>query len=75
MNFGRIFEITGIPGTPSLLTRVDLGADGPNQVALVMATMIAVVVARQRGHPLEVLGEAAVASISSVIGAISPSVR
>jgi hypothetical protein len=40
-------------------------------VALVMA----VVVARQRGHPLEVVGEAAVASISSVIGAISPSVR
>ena len=36
---------------------------------------MAVVVARQRGHPLEVVGEAAVASISSVIGAISPSVR
>lgn len=48
----------------------DAGADGPNQVALVLATMIAVIVARRRGHSLAVLGEAATQSVSSGIGAI-----
>lgn len=48
----------------------DAGASGPNQVALVVATMIAVLVARRRGHDLGSLSEAAVASVGSGIGAI-----
>jgi Na+:H+ antiporter, NhaC family len=48
----------------------DAGAAGPNQVALVFATMIAVVIARRRGHPLESLRQAAVDSVSSGIGAM-----
>src|SRR5262249_54776373 len=43
----------------------DAGAAGPNQLALVVAAMIAVVVARCRGHSLESLREAAVASVGS----------
>ncbi len=48
----------------------DAGALGPNQIALVVATMVAAVVGRRCGHSLEALGEAAVASVSSGIGAI-----
>jgi NhaC family Na+:H+ antiporter len=48
----------------------DAGATGPNQVALVVATMIAVFVAWRRGHSLEELREAATASASSGLGAI-----
>jgi len=48
----------------------DAGASGPNQVALVVATMIAVVIAWRRGHSLDVLREAAVTSVSSGMGAI-----
>ncbi len=48
----------------------DAGAGGPNQVALVVATMIAVFIAWRRGHSLDSLREAAMASVSSGIGAI-----
>lgn len=48
----------------------DAGALGPNQIALVVATMVAAAVGRRCGHSLETLGEAAVASVSSGIGAI-----
>lgn len=48
----------------------DAGAKGPNQVALMVATMIAVFIARRRGHSLESLGAAAAASASTGIGAI-----
>lgn len=48
----------------------DAGASGPNQVALVVAAMIAVLVAKRRGYSLEELGNAAMASVSSGIGAI-----
>lgn len=48
----------------------DAGASGPNQVALVLATMIAGLVARRRGYKFAELGEAAVASVSSGMGAI-----
>ena len=48
----------------------DAGAKGPNQVALVVATMVALAVAKRRGHSLKALGEAAVASVSSGIYAI-----
>ncbi len=48
----------------------DAGANGPSQVALIVATMITVLVARYRGHTLESLNEAAVASVSSGVGAI-----
>ncbi len=48
----------------------DAGAGGPNQVALVIATMIAVAIARRRGHGLKSLSDAAVASVGTGIGAI-----
>jgi Na+:H+ antiporter, NhaC family len=48
----------------------DAGAFGPNQVALVVATMVAVFIAWRRGHTLEALREAAVASVGSGIYAI-----
>ena len=48
----------------------DAGAGGPNQVALVVATMIAVLIGRRRGHTLASLGEAASKSVSTGIGAI-----
>src|SRR5262244_3022140 len=48
----------------------DEGALGPNQVALVFATLVAVFVAWRRGHTLDSLREAAVASIGSGIYAI-----
>lgn len=48
----------------------DAGMSGPNQVALVIATMVAVLVAQRRGFTLQELGDAAVASVSSGIGAI-----
>jgi len=48
----------------------DAGATGPNQVALVMATMIAVFIGWRRGHRLDALREAAIASVGSGIGAI-----
>lgn len=48
----------------------DAGAKGPSQVALTVATMIAVAVACRKGHTLDELREAAIASVSSGIGAI-----
>jgi NhaC family Na+:H+ antiporter len=48
----------------------DAGAGGPNQVALTVATMIAVFVGWRRGHTLDALGTAAAKSVSSGIGAI-----
>jgi NhaC family Na+:H+ antiporter len=48
----------------------DAGALGPNQIALVVATMIAVLIGRRRGHDLASLGKAAVDSVSTGIGAI-----
>lgn len=48
----------------------DAGAAGPNQVALVAATMISVFVAWRRGHSLDSLREAATASVSSGLGAV-----
>jgi NhaC family Na+:H+ antiporter len=48
----------------------DEGALGPNQIALVVGTLIAVFVGWRRGHTLEALGEAAVASVSSGVYAI-----
>src|SRR5512139_4098651 len=48
----------------------DAGAAGPNQVALVVATMIAVFIGWRRGHSLDALGKAASESVSTGIGAI-----
>ncbi len=48
----------------------DAGALGPNQIALIVATMIAVFVGWRCGHSLESLQEAAIASVSSGIGAM-----
>lgn len=48
----------------------DAGAAGPNQVALVTATMIAAFIGWRRGHTLETLGKAASDSVSTGIGAI-----
>ena len=48
----------------------DGGAGGPNQVALVVATMIAVFIGWRRGHDVEALGKAASDSVATGIGAI-----
>ena len=48
----------------------DEGALGPNQIALVVATMVAAFVGWRRGYTLEALGGAPVESVSSGIGAI-----
>jgi Na+:H+ antiporter, NhaC family len=48
----------------------DAGALGPNQVALLVATMIAVFIGWRRGHSLESLGKAAADSVATGIGAI-----
>lgn len=48
----------------------DAGALGPNQVALVIATMIAVFIGWRRGHSVQGLGRAASDSVSTGIGAI-----
>ena len=48
----------------------DAGAKGPNQVALVLAAMIALVIGRRAGYTLEQLREAAIASVGTGIGAI-----
>lgn len=48
----------------------DEGAMGPNQVALMVATMVAVLMAVGRGHRLASLSEAAVESVASGLGAI-----
>ena len=48
----------------------DAGALGPNQVALTVATMIASYIGWRRGHTLDSLRDAAVASVGSGIGAI-----
>lgn len=54
----------------SFLLFGDAGAKGPNQVALVVASLIAVAVGRRAGYSLEELGEAAIASVGTGIGAI-----
>ena len=48
----------------------DAGAGGPNQVALVVSTMIAVFIGWRRGHSLESLGKASSDSVATGIGAI-----
>jgi NhaC family Na+:H+ antiporter len=48
----------------------DTAASGPSQIALVMATMIAVTVAWRRGHSIESLRAAAVESVGAGMGAI-----
>ena len=48
----------------------DEGAKGPNQVALVLAAMVALAVGRRAGNTLDELREAAIASVGSGVGAI-----
>ncbi|MFO1157953.1 MAG: Na+/H+ antiporter NhaC family protein [Reyranellaceae bacterium] len=48
----------------------DAGAVGPNQVALVVATVIAGFIGWRCGHSIEILGKAATDSVSTGIGAI-----
>jgi NhaC family Na+:H+ antiporter len=48
----------------------DAGAKGPNQVALVLAAMVALIIGRRAGYTLEQLREAAIASVGTGIGAI-----
>jgi NhaC family Na+:H+ antiporter len=48
----------------------DEGAKGPNQVALVLAAMIGLVIGRRAGYTLEELREAAIASVGTGVGAI-----
>lgn len=56
--------------TLSFILFGDAGARGPNQVGLVIATMIAAFIGWRRGHSLESMKDAAVASVGSGIGAI-----
>lgn len=46
------------------------GAAGPNQIALVVASLIAAFIGRRRGHTLDALREAAVASVGTGVGAM-----
>jgi NhaC family Na+:H+ antiporter len=48
----------------------DAGASGPSQVALTVATMIVAFMGWRRGHSLDSLRDAAIASVGSGIGAI-----
>ena len=48
----------------------DAGAKGPNQVALVLAAMIALIIGRRAGYTSEQLREAAIASVGTGVGAI-----
>jgi NhaC family Na+:H+ antiporter len=48
----------------------DEGAKGPNQVALVMAALVALVIGRRAGHTLDDLREAAIVSVGSGVGAV-----
>jgi NhaC family Na+:H+ antiporter len=48
----------------------DAGAKGPNQVALVLAAMIALVIGRRAGYSNDQLREAAIASVGTGISAI-----
>ncbi|OWJ77145.1 hypothetical protein [Haematobacter genomosp. 1] len=48
----------------------DAGAEGPKQVALIVATMVAVAMAVGRGHSLESLSRAAMESVAAGLGAI-----
>jgi NhaC family Na+:H+ antiporter len=48
----------------------DAGAKGPNQVALVLAGLVALAIGRRAGYTLDELREAAIASVSTGIGAI-----
>jgi len=48
----------------------DAGAGGPNQVALMVATMVAAVIGLRHGLTLEEMRDAAIASVSSGLGAI-----
>ena len=48
----------------------DAGALGPNQIALVVATMIAIFIGWRAGYSLDDLQESAIASVSSGIGAM-----
>jgi len=48
----------------------DAGAKGPNQVALVLAAMVALVIGRRAGYTSEQLREAAIASVGTGVSAI-----
>jgi NhaC family Na+:H+ antiporter len=48
----------------------DAGAKGPNQVALVLAAMIALVIGRRAGYTSDQLREAAIASVGTGVSAI-----
>ena len=48
----------------------DEGAKGPNQVALVMAALMALIIGRRAGHTLDELREAAIASVGTGVSAI-----
>ena len=54
----------------SVLLFGDAGLYGPNQIALVLAGMIATLVARRAGHSMAEMNRAAIDSVSSGIGAI-----
>ena len=64
-----VVALVGLLGLSFGLFGADAAA-GPNQIALVLSTLVAVVVAWRRGHALTDLREAAVASVTTGLGAI-----
>ena len=48
----------------------DAGAKGPNQVALVMASLVALVIGRRAGYTADQLRDAAIASVTTGVSAI-----
>jgi NhaC family Na+:H+ antiporter len=68
-SLGAVASLIGLVALSYVLFG-DAGAQGPSQVALTVAAMIVVVMAWRRGHSLDSMREAAIASVSSGIGAI-----
>lgn len=64
-----IATLVGLLGLAFFLFR-DAAAAGPNQIALVFCSLVAMFVAWRHGHGVAQMGEAAVASVTTGIGAI-----
>ena len=64
-----VASLIGLVGLSYYLFK-DGGMNGPNQVAMVVATMIGVLIGSRRGYSLDELSDAAIASVSSGMGAI-----
>ncbi len=64
-----VVTLVGLLGLSFFLFR-DAAAQGPNQIALVFSTLVAVYIGWRRGLALETMGAAAVASVTTAISAL-----